>query len=114
LSGAKANQKKSGVSSKSVFSISPTRQHRHLQEVELYSKLYYDNRIAPAVGDRIKACGKDGSHSIQMIREVTRELYEGEVKAAVRAKMVSVGDASAEDDPNNNSPSPRTPQQYHE
>jgi hypothetical protein len=99
-----------------VFSIAPTRQHRRLQEVELYSKLYYDDRIAPAVGDRIKACGKDGSHSIQMIREVTRELYEGEedeIKAAVRAKMASVGDASAEDDPDDDSPSPRTPQQYH-
>lgn len=94
-----------------------TRQHRRLQEVELYSKLYYDDRIAPAVEHRMKACGEKGSHSIHMIREVTRELYEGEddeIKAAVKAKMASIEDASADDDPDDGSPSPRTPQQYHE
>jgi hypothetical protein len=91
-----------------------SRPRRRLQEVEVYSKLYYDDRVAPAVADRIKGLGKNAR--IGVIREVTKEFYDGEedqIKAAVVAEMTSSHEAAANSDSEDKDP-PRTPQEYHE
>ena len=85
--------------------------------MEVYSKLYYPDRVAPAVADRIKVLG---GRSIHTIREVTKEMYEGEddeIKAAVAAKMEATAKVTMDDNDNNDGDArtpPRTPQQYHE
>jgi hypothetical protein len=80
--------------------------------VEVYSKLYYPDRVASAVADRINVLGE--RPSIRMIREVTKEMYEGEeeeIKAAVVAKMEATAKVTMDDDHDGDA---CTPQQYQE
>jgi hypothetical protein len=98
----------------SIFSEAQGRSQRSLQEVEIYSRLYYADRVAPAAADRIK--GLDAASRIKVIREVTKEMYdeeEDEIKAAVVAKMISSREAAANSH-SGDEPPLRTPQQYHE
>jgi hypothetical protein len=86
-----------------------------LQETEVYSKLYYKDRISAGVAERIKTLGQGRPPTIKVIREVTKELYEGEedeIKMAVATRMaaaqVEAAEVGAAEEP------PRTPQQYQE
>ena len=102
------------ASSLSIFLEAQSHSQRSLQEVEVYSKLYYADRVAPTVVDRVK--GLDAKARIKVIREVTKEVYdeeEDEIKAAVVAKMISSREAAATSN-SGDEPSIRTPQQYHE
>jgi hypothetical protein len=89
-----------------------------LQDVEVYSKLFYEDRVAPAVAERLRdEGGGDRSTRLRTIREVTQKLWEGEddaVKAAVAAKMAANLPVVAGDAVVTSSHQVRTPQQYHE
>ena len=101
--------------SASVFTEAPSRARRHLQEVEVYSKLYYSDRVGPAVTERLKMDGGNGRSRIAVIREVTKELYQGEddeVKAAVDARALTLREASLNE--NAQESAIRTPQQLQE
>jgi hypothetical protein len=83
--------------------------------VEVYSKLYYSDRILPAVKERVKAESGVSRSSIAMIRKVTKQLFEGEddeVKAEVAAKMAIAQELSLDEETEENVP--RTPQQFQE
>jgi hypothetical protein len=87
----------------------------------MYSKLYYKDRIHHAVKERLGVLGEDAQKRIQVIREVTKELYAGEddeIKAIVAAKVTAAAEASEgnDDEPNepNEEGTARTPQDYQE
>ena len=83
--------------------------HRRLQETEIYSRLYYKDRIAPIVNERRKALGADVK-SILVVKGVTKELWDNEeldvkeVVAKERAKAQTLEPDVPE----------RTPQQFQE
>ena len=81
----------------------------------MYSKLYYSDRILPAVKERVETGSENRWNNIAVIREVTKKMYEEEdeeIKAIVAAKV-----ATAQAEPSDEGigeDSPRTPQQYQE
>lgn len=81
----------------------------------MYSKLYYSDRILPAVKERVETGSENRRNNIAVIREVTKKMYEEEdeeIKAIVAAKV-----ATAQAEPSDEGigeDSPRTPQQYQE
>lgn len=90
LPGARNLQKKNTTlkSSSSVFTEAPSQSHCRLQEIEVYSKLYYADRIMPAINECLKV--STGRSSIMVIKEVTKEIFEGEedeIKSIVAAKV---------------------------
>ena len=86
--------------------------------MEVYSKLFYEDRVAPTVAERLRdEGGGDRSTRLRAIREVTQKLWEGEdddIKAAVAAKMAAEPPVVTGDAVDVNSLQVRTPQQYHE
>lgn len=81
----------------------------------MYSKLYYEERVRHVVKERLGDLGYDAQKRIQVIREVTQELYAGEddeIKAIVAAKVAAAAEASEGQD--NEADAVRTPQQYQE
>lgn len=117
-STSKPVRKKAGASSGlSIFSIATSKPRRRLQETEVYSKLYYKDRILPAVQDRLKTAGEQNGPLIKLIKEVTRELFadeDAETKAIVAKEWAALpelpdADANGEDGGNGLQ---RTPQQY--
>lgn len=113
---AKVARNKRGKSSGlTVFnnsdSIKPRRRH---QETEIYSKLFYKDRILPEVRKRLDSLGESHGPMITIIRDVTMEMYEkedAETKAAVALKIVEAKcvDVDGEDV---SSGLQRTPAQY--
>ena len=81
----------------------------------MYSKLYYSDRILPAVKERVETGSENRRNNIAVIREVTKKMYEEEdeeIKAIVATKV-----ATAQAEPSDEGigeDSPRTPQQYQE
>jgi len=76
----------------------------------MYSKLYYESRIEPAVREHLKTSDSDVA-SISVIRKVTKQVWEGEdaeTKAEVAANVAKAQEVAIEPDEN------RTPQQYQE
>jgi hypothetical protein len=62
----------------SIFGITTSKPRRRLQETEVYSKLYYRDRILPAVQDGLKTAGEHNGPLIKLIEEVTMELFAEE------------------------------------
>lgn len=83
--------------------------------MEVYSKLYYTSRITAAMTKRMKVLGTDPPPvRVQVIREVTRELWEGEdkdIKAVVAVKMASNSEVAVDDEEGDDEGT-RTLQQY--
>jgi CRISPR/Cas system-associated protein endoribonuclease Cas2 len=97
--------------SSSVFGGSSLKSHRRLQETEVYSKLFYNDRIEDVVRERLKTAGPDVS-AISVTKSVTKELFEGEdeeTRAMVAAKVAEARDLPIE---NNIDDLERTPKQY--
>lgn len=87
----------------------PTKRRR-LQETEMYSKLYYESRVEPAVREHLKTSDSDVA-GLSIIRKVTKQVWEGEnaeTKAEVAAKVAKAQEVAIEPDES------RTPQQYQE
>jgi len=105
-------RKKTNTSSVSIFSA-PTKARRRLQATEIYSKLYYKDRILPVVRKRLESIEDHSGPIIGIIREVTKELWcdeDVETRNEVAAKTAQqdiVEDDGEED-------LQRTPQQYQE
>jgi hypothetical protein len=78
-------------------------------------KLYYEDRILPAVAECVKVMGEDHPPLIKVIREVTKEMLDGEddeIKAIVAAKVAAAENVAIDGDDRDSST--RTPQQYQE
>jgi ABC-type uncharacterized transport system YnjBCD ATPase subunit len=81
-----------------------------LKLYEMYSKMYYSERIQPKVQEELAACGvsKAQRAQIPVIQKVIKELYDQEnddIKQEVLKKI-------EENIPNPDSSAPRTPEQY--
>jgi hypothetical protein len=81
----------------------------------MYSKLYYKDRIHHAVKERLSISGEDAQRRIQVVREVTKELYareDDEIKAIVAAKVAAAAETSeGQNDEHDEEGVTRTPQE---
>ena len=104
--------RKAGSSGSSIFAGPNLRLRWWLQETEVYSKLFYDERIEPVVRDRLNNMGPQDK-AISIVKSVTKELWDAEdmeTKAAVAAKVAKAQDVAIENEPDNDSV--RTPREY--
>jgi transposase len=81
--------------------------HRVPREAEVYSEMYYKERIQP----RIEAAFPEGKRKgkIALIQKVTKDMWEEEdeeMKGAVRSKIAEIAALKEKD-------GPRSPEQYH-
>lgn len=109
---SRTSRKKSNATALSAFGA-PSKARRCLQETEVYSKLYYNDRILPAVQRRLKTIKDHKGPIINVVKEVTKELWaveEAEIRENVAAKMAE----QVLDEGDNEGDMPRTPQQYQE
>jgi hypothetical protein len=86
-----------------------------LQTTEVYSKLYYGDRICHVVRERLGDSGYNAQRQIQVIREVTQELHSGEddeIKAIVATKVAAAAETS--EGRNDEPEAIRTPEEYQE
>jgi hypothetical protein len=109
----KKPRKPASSTSLSVFS-GPKKLRRRLQEVEVYSKLYYDSRVEPAVHEALKNL-EPGIPPLSIVKQVMRKLWDAEdveTKQAVAEKVARAQEVAIE--PGKCDTSQRTAQQYQE
>jgi phage tail tube protein FII len=87
------------------------RLRRRLQETEVYSKLYYDARVASVVREQLKSSGPTVK-AISVVKRVTREMWDNEDEETKRVVAEAV--AKAQEVPIEEDVSERTAQQYQE
>lgn len=99
---SKTYRKKRDVSSRtSIFGGPSSVPRRRLQATEMYSKLYYKERILPVIQQRTRDVTETTAPMITIIREVTSELYankDAETKAIVASKMAEAEALSVDPD----------------
>jgi hypothetical protein len=109
----KKPRKTASSASLSVFS-GPKKLRQRLQEAEVYSKLYYDSHIEPAVHEAIKN-SEPGTSSLSIVKQVTRKLWDAEdaeTKQAVAEKVARAQEVAIE--PGECDTAQCTAQQYQE
>lgn len=111
-----ARKKRTNSARTSIFSGPSSASRRRHQITEIYSKLYYKERILPSVRERVEELGENAGQMISIIRDVTAKLYETEdeeIKAVVEARMAELKALNSTDNEEAEDAS-RTPQQYQE
>ena len=103
-------RKKANATSLSIFGVS-SKSRRRLQDTEIYSKLYYKDRILPVVRQRLASMEDHKGPIIQIIREVTKDLWSEE-NAEIRAEVAAKMEEKLCEGKNDNEDAQRTPQQY--
>ena len=109
---SKNPRKKSNTSSLSIFGV-PSKSRRRLQDTEIYSRLYYNDRILPVVCERLKSIKDHKGPIIQIIREVTKDLWSNE-NPDIRVEVATKMEEQVLEQENGEEDAQRTPQQYQE
>jgi hypothetical protein len=107
------SRKKSNTSSLSIFGVPSSKSRRRLQDTEIYSKLYYKDRILPVVRERLESIKDHKGPIIQIIREVTKDLWSNE-NPDIRAEVATKMEEQVLEQENGEEDAQRTPQQYQE
>lgn len=114
LPAAKGLKKKraAATSNATIFGGARTKRRQH-QEIEIYSKMYYTERVLPVVQERVLRDNHKGPQ-ISLIREVTRELYDKESPETITAVTTALAAAKVCDLDGDDGTSGlmRTPEQY--
>lgn len=115
MPAATAPKKKRGAAiskNAAVFGGAQTKRRQH-QEIEIYSKMYYTERVLPAVQERVLRDNHKGPQ-INLIREITRELYSKESPEIIAAVTTALAAAKQRDLDGDDGTSGlvRTPEQF--
>lgn len=106
--------------SNSIFATAGVKSRRRLQDVEIYSKLYYTDRIQPVVAERLKALKSIGAQvnaadRLDIVKKITRDLFEDEsddIKMEVATRVAEAQKMALSEEQEEEAV--RTAQQYQE
>jgi hypothetical protein len=94
---ARAAKRTSNTASNTIFGTGAAKGRRRLQAAEIYSKMHYEDRIRPAVAERLKTLAASGlavnaAERLEVVKSITRDVFEDEseeVKARIAAEVAA-------------------------